>query len=148
MTNRNLLIFSAATLLLIPLLLLVSFTIWFESRYAQLEDYEDSHLVSQRWRMGDTTNSCHFDLVKEKNITTFAHPNEIWSRSPNAWQQGKNAHSITEPRGIYDEVYFGFLIRHERVFLSYKENQADSTVFVRNAVRIKISQPICDFYRR
>ena len=146
-SNRRLYLVLGGLVVFLPILALIAISAWFEARFVQLETFADTELVTQHWELGEGLNTCNFNITKEKHLVTTAHPNEIWARTPDAWQKGANAHRVTEPKGITDEVYLGFVRPTERVFLNHKENRSNSDVYINNTVALQIPLSICDLFR-
>ena len=147
MSNRNLFILVGGLFVVLPILSIVAINSWFENRFVQLENFADTELVFQQWELAEGLNTCNFNITKEKKLVTTAHPNEIWARTPDAWQKGTNAHAITEPKGFTDQVYLGFIRPTERVFVNYKENQPNYEVFSTNTLALQIPLGICNLFR-
>ncbi len=147
MSNKKLLLIFAGLFFSIPILFLLLLLVWFETNFTQLEEFEDTQVVTQDWEIGEALNTCKFDFAQEKILETRAHPNEIWERTPKARQKGYNAHLITEPNGATDKVYAGFIVSTERVFINYKEHDPKYDVYVKNSVSFIIPRDFCDRFR-
>lgn len=147
MSNRKLFTFLGSILFSIPVLMLLFIFVWFQTQFVQLEDWDDTFLLSQSWQIGEGLNGCRLDITQKKRLSSFAESNYIWDRVPNAWQKGIDANQVTQPKRVPDKVYAGFITNTERVFVNDRDPGRETIVLTKNSLNFLIHPTLCKLFK-